>query len=257
MMTPRFSKREAIRFGWDTMKRHAGFFVLLYLVYGLIIYVPGSLLRLIPPSTAPFQGTLMLVFQFGIKICLAVIGISTTLGFVLVALKCCDNERVRVGDLFSASGTQVFFYFVASLLAGMVVGVGYLPFLLLILDLLVRFSVVPFFHEYIVWLDVLTVLTLPLALLGIIWSIRLSKFPYFIIDKGRNPIDALKDSWGLTRGSTWNLLLFTLLLVLVNVLGALAFGVGLLATIPTTQLAHAFVYRKLSAAAPPAVAIPA
>lgn len=32
-MTPRFPKREAIQFGWDTMKRHAGFFVLLYLVY--------------------------------------------------------------------------------------------------------------------------------------------------------------------------------------------------------------------------------
>ncbi len=256
-MTPRFSKREAIRFGWDTMKRHVGFFVLLYLVYGLIIYVPGSLLRLVPHATAPFQGTLMLVFQFGIKICLAVLGISTTLGFVLVALKCCDNERVSVGDLFAASGTQVLFYFVASVLAGILVGVGYLPFLLLALDLLVRFSVIPLFHQYTVWLDILTVLTLPLALLGTIWSIRLSKFPYFIIDKGRNPIDALKDSWAMTRGSTWNLMLFNLLLLLVNLLGALAFGVGLLATIPTTQLAHAFVYRKLSAAALPAVAIPA
>ncbi len=244
MTTTRFSKREAIRFGWETMKRHKGFFILMYLVYGLILYVPATLIRM-APRPAMHQTALLILFQLGINLCLTIIVFTATLGFAQVALKLCDNAQVRVGDLFSASGTQVFYYFVASLLAGMLVGVGYLPMIMLIFDLVLRFTEFPLFREYLMWLDVLTVITLPLAVLGIIWAIRLSKFPYFIVDGRANPIDALKGSWALTKGSTWNLLLFTFLLGLINMLGALAFGIGLLATIPTAQVAHAFVYRKL------------
>jgi len=43
------------------------------------------------------------------------------------------------------------------------------------------------------------------------------------------------------------LFLFDLLLTLINLLGALCLLIGLFATIPTTMVAIAFVYRKLLA----------
>ncbi len=256
MITKGFSKREAIRFGWETMKRHKSFFIPMILVYGLILYVPAALVRM-APRPAMHQAGFFILFQLGINLCLTIIAFTVTLGIAQVALKLCDNAQVRLGDLFSVSGTQVFYYFVASLLAGMLVGVGYLPIFLLIYDLVLRFTEFPLFREYLLWFDVLTVLTLPLAVLGVIWLVRLSQVPYFIVDGRANPIDALKRSWALTKGSTWNLLLFNFLLGLINMLGVLAFGIGVLATIPTVLVAHAFVYRKLQSNHVPLAPAPA
>jgi len=81
---------------------------------------------------------------------------------------------------------------------------------------------------------------------GIILSIRLSFFDYFIVDRNSKIIESLKKSWEITKGNTWNLFLLYLLLGLINFLGALALMIGLFWSIPTTMLAQAFVYRKLS-----------
>jgi uncharacterized membrane protein len=80
---------------------------------------------------------------------------------------------------------------------------------------------------------------------GIIWAIQFQFFGYLIIDKGLGPIEALKKSSKITKGAKWDLFLLGILLVLINILGALALLVGLFATIPTTMIANAFVYRKL------------
>jgi uncharacterized membrane protein len=80
---------------------------------------------------------------------------------------------------------------------------------------------------------------------GIVWSVKFGLFPYVIVDEGAQPIRALKQSAVLTKGTKWQLFLFYILLGLVNMLGMMAFGVGLLVTVPTTFLAFAFVYRKL------------
>lgn len=41
MATQRFSKGEAIRFGWNTMKSNIGFFIVLLIVAYLIVGVPS------------------------------------------------------------------------------------------------------------------------------------------------------------------------------------------------------------------------
>jgi hypothetical protein len=40
MTTQKFSKKEAIRFGWNTMKSNLGFFIGLLIVAGLLYTVP-------------------------------------------------------------------------------------------------------------------------------------------------------------------------------------------------------------------------
>ena len=81
---------------------------------------------------------------------------------------------------------------------------------------------------------------------GIIWPIKFQFYSYFIVDEGLGPIEALKRSSLITKGVKSNLFLFGLLLMLINVLGALCLLVGLFVTIPPVMIAVFFVYRKLA-----------
>ncbi len=80
---------------------------------------------------------------------------------------------------------------------------------------------------------------------GIIASLGLSLVPYIILDKKLGPVEAIKDSWRLTKGHKWNLLLFTLLLLILNMLGSFVFIVGLLITVPVSSVASVYVYKWL------------
>lgn len=80
---------------------------------------------------------------------------------------------------------------------------------------------------------------------GIYWAIKYSFTWYLIIDKNLSPKEALKMSGEITSGSKWNIFFFMILIILVNILGVIVFGVGLLWSMPTTILALIFVYRKL------------
>jgi uncharacterized membrane protein len=71
-----------------------------------------------------------------------------------------------------------------------------------------------------------------------------------MIDQRLEPVEALRASSRLTAGSKGQLVLFGLTLVGVNLLGALAFGVGLLFTVPTCYLAAGQVFRQLQGHAP-------
>lgn len=60
---------------------------------------------------------------------------------------------------------------------------------------------------------------------------------------------SLREAAADTQGVKWRLLGFGLLCLGVNLVGAIAIGVGLLVTIPTTLVAAAYVFRRLQARA--------
>ena len=91
---------------------------------------------------------------------------------------------------------------------------------------------------------------------GIIWMIKFQFFSYLIIE-GLGPVEALKKSAQITRGAKRELFVFGFILVGITILGVLCLFIGLFATIPTTLLAVAFVYRKLLAAQDTAQGAPA
>ncbi len=94
---------------------------------------------------------------------------------------------------------------------------------------------------------------------GVIWALMFGYATFLVIDQKSDPILALRESRRLTAGAKTHLLGFVLLLACVNFLGALAFGVGLLVTIPTSFIAAAYVFRRLqarAAARPPATPQP-
>lgn len=92
---------------------------------------------------------------------------------------------------------------------------------------------------------------------GIYIGLRLSQSFYLVVDQKLSGIDALKRSWAITQGHALQLLLLAIVVGLINMVGAIALLIGLLVTIPTTTIAMAFVYRKLSTGAFPLQTVPA
>ena len=83
---------------------------------------------------------------------------------------------------------------------------------------------------------------------GIILGLMFMFTTFIVIDRGRGPIEAMRQP-PFTRGFKWQLLGLGLLLALINLGGLLALGVGLLVTVPVTLLAFAYAYRVLSSRA--------
>jgi uncharacterized membrane protein len=200
-MVKKFSKKEAISFGWNLTKTNFGFFVLLLILVAVISVVLTSI-----PYLAKGKSPLLFILSLVDIIVRTII----TMGLIKISLKFCDNEKAKISDLFS-SYPLFLKYLIGSIL-----------YVLIILGGLILL-IVP----------------------GIIWAIQFQFFGYLIIDKGLGPIEALKKSSKITKGAKWDLFLLGILLVLINILGALALLVGLFITIPTTMIANAFVYRKL------------
>lgn len=198
----RFSRGEAIRFGWEAMKRNLAFFIGLLLVVAVIAGAGNVLQHLAVKRGAAITLLVALLFT--------VINIIVQMGLIRISLRVHDGQAAGFNDLFSC--TSLFFkYLFGSILYGLICMGG---FLLLIVP-------------------------------GIIWGIKFSQYGYLIIDRGCGPIEALKRSALITNGEKWDLCVFSLAIAGINILGALCLLIGLFATIPTTMVAAAFVYRKL------------
>ncbi|GAB6090508.1 DUF975 family protein [Spirochaeta dissipatitropha] len=155
-----------------------------------------------------FQGSGVL------SLLLSLLGIVITLvvsiGITKIALKFLDGETPEFADLYQHY--DLFLpVFLVSLLYGVIVGLG---FVLLIIP-------------------------------GIILMLMLFMCDYLVIDQKIEPITALKTSAAMTRGHKGNLFLFTIILVLLNIAGFLALGIGLLVTMPVSVLASIHIYREL------------
>ncbi len=135
-----------------------------------------------------------------------------TLGYIKVLLKLLEDKKPEISDFFYFK-SGIFSYIVASILLTPLIFIGYI------------------------------LLIIP----GIILSIRFSLVSYFIADKNMGPIDAIGASWNATKGQTLQLFLFGLANLGLNILGLLALGIGLFITVPVSQTAMAYVYKKLLA----------
>jgi len=203
-MAGTFSKKEALRFGWETLKANVGFFIGLLIVAGLIWIIPDMLSDRLQESV-PLLAVLIALVSF-------VLDMVVQIGLIRISLSFCRGEKGNFSDLFS--GFPVLLKFIGgSIVYGLIVLGG----------------------------------TLLLIVPGVIWAIKYQFYSYLIVEEGLGPVDAIKRSGVLTQGVKWNLFFFGFLLTALNLLGALCFMIGLLVTIPTSMVAFAYVYRKLSA----------
>ena len=78
-----------------------------------------------------------------------------------------------------------------------------------------------------------------------VWAIKFSLWPYFVVDKGLGPVRALKASSRTTYGVKAELFGFQIICMLIMILGYICLVLGVLAAYPITLVASALVYRHL------------
>jgi len=116
------------------------------------------------------------------------------------------------------------------------------------------YSAYPYFGKYIlaaILYGLLVLVGLILCVVpGIYWGIKYHFFGYFIIEQGMNPLDALKRSGEITKGSKWNLLVLFIIFIGITFVGAILCGIGLLFSTPIVVMALVYAYRRLLETSP-------
>lgn len=149
--------------------------------------------------------------RFIVNILNWIVSSITGIGLIRIGLNFVDKKESQYIDLFSHYDRTVN-YMAGSILYGLAIAIG------------------------------LILLIIP----GIYFGIRFQFFSYFIVEKNVGPVQALRMSWNLTKDLTWKLFVYGLIVMGINILGALALLLGLFLTIPTTQVATAYLFRHLS-----------
>lgn len=139
-----------------------------------------------------------------------ILSLIVSMGWIYVMIELIRGNQPKLEDLF-AKANVIIKYIFGSILYGLIVVVG------------------------------LILLIIP----GIIWAIKFMFTPYLIVDKEVGPMEALRMSSKMTNGLKWELLGLAVVLGIVNFLGLLALGIGLIITIPVTSLAYVAAYNKL------------
>jgi uncharacterized membrane protein len=197
-----FSKKEAVKFGFDLAKKNFLFFIGVFIVICFFSILSSSLKNIVNPQKE-------VLLYFFLYLVLFVINLILGMGLIKIILEFVDGKKPKFKDLIYYK--PVVKYFIGTTVQGIITLIG---FILLIIP-------------------------------GIIFSIRLQYVSYLIVDKDLGPVEAIKTSWNITRGNTWNLFFFGILIGLINILGLICLIVGLFVTVPLSALAAAFVYRKL------------
>ena len=199
----KFSKIEAIRFGWNTTLHNFRFLLLVFAIVVGVSFLP----RIINLLEVPIFLSILVGIVF------FVVNSILSLGVIAIVLKFVKNEKPTIQDLVSKKHLFSKYIF-SNILVSILTIIGFL------------FFIIP----------------------GIVLAVRMQFYVYFIVEEEVGPIDAIKKSWNLTKGSFWNIFFFGLLAGGVQILGALALLVGLIFTTPTMWVAWAVVYEKLKAA---------
>lgn len=224
MTKQKFNFEEIFSFAWSKTKQHAWFLVCVFMIYAIIM----SAVRLVPILE---QVTALLI----------------ALSLISVSLIIVRNEGFSFGDLFNKlrSPNLVIKFFVLTFIYIASVSVFVIPF---IAALSVTAGSVFFGGFAAVTSKLITVLCTTLVMLipGIYIAVRFKFYPYILLENEHLKItEAVKLTEKLTRGLFWQLFWFFIIIAVLNIVGMLAFGVGLILTIPVSVFAIAHMYRKL------------
>jgi uncharacterized membrane protein len=187
----------------------------------VLLLIVAFLIENIPGVLAEFAGKDLPLIAALLAITGGILSLVVQMGMIKVSLKFCDGIKGKLDDLLST------FKLLLSMIIASIV------YFLIVIGGMILF-IVP----------------------GVIWGVKFSLYPYFIVDEGLGPIEAIKASGNATDGAKLHLWLFGLLLGLINIAGALALFVGLFATFPTSMVAYAYVYRTLAGKESGKVAVP-
>jgi uncharacterized membrane protein len=204
-----FSKTEAVKTGWEKFKKYPWVLIGITLVVMILPSLVQYILQM--PFKSPDPNEMTPMMWIG-TLASVLISIFLTIGLIRVYLQLTDGKPIQFSDLFNVKADEYVRYIIGSILYGLIVLGG------------------------------LILLVIP----GIYFGIKYQYYSYQIIDKQNDPLEAIKQSGHITKGNILNLFLFSLLLMLISILGVIALLVGILVAAPVVGIAQAYVYRKLT-----------
>jgi len=207
---------ESLQAGWDGYKKN--FMLLGGLALGYIAFavLMSFLIGVVTLTLGSIAQTLL------IDIVIIIVGIVLEAEYIHFGLQYIKGEAVSFKTwkpLFKESGYKTIF--MQLLIGSIILFIGTFILSILIFGSLLNLIA-----------TILIVLYIPF-------------YPFLIVDKKMNFMDACKKSMLMTKGVKGQLILFFILLAALNILGAIALVVGLVVTIPVSLLAMVYVYSHL------------
>lgn len=242
------SVREALRFGWDTLKANTLFFVLVSLALFLAYRAIALAQQLFEKDNALIPALIVFVLVLPLSL---IIG----MGYIRVALKFCDNEKGTVADLVGLPPFSLRFVGGSIAYGAATVGtfvVAEIAVVLLVLQ--VRQLLDPSRSLIgVIALTAAAAVAIALSIRLLYWVFDRQFFGHVIVDRQLGTRAALKRSASIARGARWRLAIFDALPLaaglVVGVLNLLLSDEPL--TIPGTR--YTVPIPSFGAAFPPAV----
>jgi uncharacterized membrane protein len=199
--------------GWRQLWKHFLMLFLIGIISGLIsspshVLSHVEVVKVIGERIggAGVAAALSLSFAYGLLLTKPV-----AYGVSFAYLKAARNDPLDIKDMFEAFKNYRNVV-LASLLVGVIVGIGFV------------FLIVP----------------------GIIFACKFAFTPYLVVDRKMKVIDAVEESWRMTRGHAWKVFLVGLLGVPIALVGLMFCGVGIIIAIMWNKSAFASLYHAVS-----------
>jgi len=193
-------------FGWQRMKKFFLDLLLITIIVG-VVWIPFSTITSLDGRETP-GGAILNLFA---AVYLLLLYNPIDYGSAFVFLKAVRGQQFEVKDMFSAF-ENYWNVVLASLLASAITAIGIVLF------------IVP----------------------GIIFACKLAFVKYLVMDRKMDPVEAVKESWNMTKGYAWKIFLMGLLAVLLGIAGLICFGVGIIPVIIWVRCTFASMYYAVS-----------
>lgn len=239
-MHQHFSIKNSFMFGWHTMRAHSALVFKVVLTVFALQVAFEVVNKVLVPNPVGILAAIVLMGSL----------IVTGFGAAIISLKLVRNKPAQYRDLLP-SFKVTFRYIVASAVAAIAVLAPLIVAGIAVVVLAVMLDV-SFTHGTVAntdvpfWLlcaSVSLLIAAALTLSGYM-ALRYSFVRFAVIDN-TTVMASLRESAHLVRGHVLRLLGFFIVLLLLNLLGALLLLVGLLVTVPVTAIAYAHVYQHL------------
>ncbi len=112
MKEHKFSRPEALSFGWQTMKKNFWFLAGLLALSGVLYFVPSAIADATKKKLLPVSVIFNIIY--------IVVSYIAQMGIMGISLKLCDGEHVKISDLFAYT-SRFFKYLAASILYVLIV----------------------------------------------------------------------------------------------------------------------------------------
>ena len=205
---PQLDVGSAISYGWKKFTENVGPFIILMLVVLVVTFVLNLVRGFLVPSDN--TGFVALVLGLFLSVVVYVITMIVQAGVYRAGLGVTKGVTPSVSQLTETGNIGT--YILTSILVGLGTFVG------LIL------CIIP----------------------GLIFFIFAAYAPIIALDKGLDPIESLKQSFGYVKDNFGQVFLILLVSYIVYVIGACLCGVGLLVSAPVALVAIIYSYRALN-----------